>query len=309
MKTISDLEQEIRDLVNSPRKRALVEKDHAGWPKTVSSLDAIGDTEQALDQYLTMDEPATYGGKYLTLHGALQVLFLQQDAVEHLCEALGLPYTPDPRLKQIREVRNDSSGHPTKRRNDKAFGRISRTSMRERSYKLAISYPDADTDFSTVDVTKLIEDQRAILHKALSEVVEKLKEEEMKHREEFRDIKLAGLFSKSLGNDCDKIAEAIAGDLPADVGAGLIGSMLDGIRALKEELERRGILEAYGDAVAEYSRHLEHPLNELRGFFESPAESRPSTGVASALLPRVRKYMGEFAQMAEEIDEEYSAVL
>jgi hypothetical protein len=74
-------------------------------------------------------------------------------------------------------------------------------------------------------------------------------------------------------------------------------------------MERRGILEAYDDAVAEYSRHLEHPLNELRGFFESPAESRPGGGTVAALLPRVRKYMGEFVQMAEEIDEEYSAVL
>lgn len=309
MKTISELEQEIRDFITSPRKRALVEKDRAAWHKLISSLDVIGDTEQALDEYVTMDEPATYGGKYLTLYGVLQALFIQQDAVEHLSEALGLPYAVDPQIKQIREIRNDSSGHPTKRGKDKAFNQISRISMRGRSYTLATSYPDADTKFSTVDVPKLIESQRAILHQTLSDVIEKLKKEEMKHREEFRDTKLADLFSKSLGDDCDKIAEAIAGDLPADFGAGLVASMLDGIRALKEELERRGILEAYGDAVGEYSRHLEHPLNELRGFFESPAESRPSAGAVSALLPRVRKYMGEFVQMAEEIDEEYSAVL
>lgn len=309
MKTISELEQEIRDFITSPRKRSLVEKDRAAWHKLISSLDVIGDTEQALDEYLTMDEPATYGGKYLSLYGVLQALFIQQDAVEHLSEALGLPYSVDPQIKQIREVRNDSSGHPTKRGKDKSFNQISRISMRGRSYTLATSYPDADTKFSTVDVPKLIESQRALLHQTLSDVIEKLKEEEMKHREEFRDTKLADLFSKSLGYECGLIGEAIDGDLPADFGAGLVASMLDSIWAFKEELERRGILEAYGDAVGECSRQLEYPLNELRGYFESPAESRLNSSDVAIFLSYVLKHMGEFVQMAEEIDEEYSAVL
>lgn len=309
MKIISELEQEIRDFITSPRKRALLEKERAAWHKLISSLDVIGDTEQALDEYLTMDEPATYGGKYLTLYGVLQALFIQQDAVEHLSEALGLPYAVDPQIKQIREIRNDSSGHPTKRGKDKAFNRISRISMRGRSYTLATSYPDADTKFTAIDVPKLIEAQRAILHQTLSDVIEKLREEEMKHREEFRDTKLVDLFSRSLGYDCEKIGEAIDGGLPADFGAGLVVSMLDSIKAFKEELERRGVLEAYGDAVGEYSRQLEYPLNELRRYFESPAESRLNASDADIFLSYVRKHMGEFVQMAEEIDEEYSAVL
>ncbi len=48
MKTISELEQEIRDFVTSPRKRAIVERDLADWGKLVSSLDVIGDTEKHL---------------------------------------------------------------------------------------------------------------------------------------------------------------------------------------------------------------------------------------------------------------------
>lgn len=309
MKTISELEQEIRDFITSPRKRTLVEKDRAAWPKLISSLDVLGDTEQALDEYLTMDEPQTHGAKYLVLYGVLQALFIQQDAVGHLSEALGLPYAVDPQIKQIREIRNDSSGHPTKRGNDKAFNRISRISMRGRSYTLATSYPDADTKFSTVEVPKLIESQRAILHKTLSDVLEKLKEEEMEHREAFRGTKLADLFSKSVGYDCEKIGEAIDGGLPADFGASLVRSMLDSIKAFKDELERRGMLEAYGDAVGEYSRQLEYPLTELRGYFENPAESRLNASDAAIFLSYVLKHMGEFIQMAEGIDEEYATDL
>jgi len=115
MKTISELEQEIRDFVTSPRKRAIVERDLADWGKLVSSLDVIGDTEKAFDSYLNSKEPRNFGEKYLLIYGVLQALYIQSDAVAHLHEALDLTYAHDAEIYKIREIRNDSSGHPTKR--------------------------------------------------------------------------------------------------------------------------------------------------------------------------------------------------
>ncbi len=181
--------------------------------------------------------------------------------------------------------------------------------MKRHSFTLATFYPDGTSNFTNIDVPKLIESQRNVLRHTLSEVIEKLKEEEMKHREEFRDKKLVDMFSKSIGYECEKIAEAIDGNLPADFGAGLVKLMLDSIEAFKAELDARGILEAYDHTVGDYSRQLEYPLKELLAYFENPHSSRLNANDAAIFLSYIRKNMGEFIEMAGEIDKEYSADL
>src|SRR5438067_8514108 len=131
---------------------------------------------------MEMEEPESDGEKYLMLYGVLQVLFVQQDAVSHLAEALNISYSVDPVLTEIRKVRNDSIGHPTKRGKGKgeAFNFISRISMDKSGFTLLTTYATDDTKFQHISVPQLIESQRDILRTTLSDVVEKLKEEEMK---------------------------------------------------------------------------------------------------------------------------------
>src|SRR4051794_28180115 len=105
MKTIHELESEIRDFVNSPRKQAALFRCRATWGMLCSSLDVIGDTELALSAYLASTEAKpkdqdyliTTGNLYLTLYGVLQVLFVQQDAVRHLSESLGITLSQNTR--------------------------------------------------------------------------------------------------------------------------------------------------------------------------------------------------------------------
>jgi hypothetical protein len=58
-----------------------------------SCLDLIGDTDLAIAVYHQAEHPEHEGGKYLLVYGILQTLFLQQAAVQNLCEALGIDYT------------------------------------------------------------------------------------------------------------------------------------------------------------------------------------------------------------------------
>ncbi|MCW5959802.1 MAG: hypothetical protein KIS76_06530 [Pyrinomonadaceae bacterium] len=306
MKSISELEHEIRDFINSPRKRSDLIKDSAEWFKLCSSLDVIGDTEQAFDSYLKIDEPESDGEKYLNIYGVLQALFIQQDAVTHLSEALGLPYTVDPLITQIREIRNDSSGHPTKRGKGRAFNHISRISMERHSFKLMTTYPNADPKFTDVDVPKLIESQRSILQSTLSNVIDNLREEEMEHREKHRNKKLVDTFT-STGYYCEKIAEALGGGLPPEFGASLLKSMIDNIEEFKSELRNRGVLEAYEDSVGYYSNLLEYPLNELHNYFTNSSETKLNEKDAEIFLSFIRKNMDVMAQIANELDEEYEA--
>jgi len=55
MASISELEQDIRKFINSPRKQFHLLKDAEAWNRLCSSLDVIGDTELAIDAYFEKD--------------------------------------------------------------------------------------------------------------------------------------------------------------------------------------------------------------------------------------------------------------
>ena len=135
MKKISELESQIRDLINNPRKQYQLLQNSTSWNQLCSSLDVIGDTELAIDSYIDKQYPNDDGSKYLLVYGILQCLFLQQYAVKHMAEALGIEYVSDSLLKYIKDIRNKSVGHPTNKRNgkDQTSHFISRISLRVKS--------------------------------------------------------------------------------------------------------------------------------------------------------------------------------
>jgi hypothetical protein len=308
MQTISELESQIRDDINNPRKQHTLLKDRASWNKLCSSLDTIGDTEQALDAYMEMKEPESDGEKYLMLYGVLQVLFVQQDAVAHLAEALDIPYSADPTITEIREVRNDSIGHPTKRGRGKgkAFNFISRISMSKNGFTLLTTYATDDTKFQDVNIPQLIESQRNILRTTLNGVIEKLKEEEMKHRDQFKDKKLADIFPQTLSYYFEKIGESIHGSKSSEFGAIHVKIIAETVDRFKDALSERGILEAY-DSISYELDLIEYPLGELRKFFENQEESKLNSKDAYIFTYFISKHIDSLIRMAKEIDEEYAA--
>ncbi|MBU4312418.1 MAG: hypothetical protein KJ706_06850 [Candidatus Omnitrophica bacterium] len=84
--------QEIRDLINNTRKQHALLKNLKFWNQMCSSLDVIGDADLTIDSYLNNDFPNCEGSKYLQVYGVLQALFIQQDAVAHLCESLSISF-------------------------------------------------------------------------------------------------------------------------------------------------------------------------------------------------------------------------
>jgi hypothetical protein len=110
-------EEEIRRLLQLEPVHAALSIDKTKWMQILSCLDAIGDTELVVGSYPSARPSRVNGMSYLMIYGILQALVLQQDAVFHLCNCLGTPENRDshPRLKEIRDIRNDSIGHPTQR--------------------------------------------------------------------------------------------------------------------------------------------------------------------------------------------------
>lgn len=113
---IRQLETRIRDFINHPRLQHLLLQDTPNWHVLCSALDVIGDTQLAIEAYKNLADCADDGFQYLILYGILQALFVQQDAARHVLEALEVQYPEaDPDIIYVREIRNDATGHPTKR--------------------------------------------------------------------------------------------------------------------------------------------------------------------------------------------------
>ena len=201
MEDIEKIAHKIRNLINEPRKQNLLLKNVEFWNQLCSSLDVTEDTETALESYLEKDFPQDDGKKYLVVYGVLQALYVQQDAVENLVESLNLPKSHLSSLnmiKDIREIRNKSIGHPTKkekRQKPKSYHFISRITMSKEGFQLVSDFPDKRTEFTDVNTIELIKRQKEAIKEVLKKVYDDLKKEELEHKEQFKNEKLIDVFS------------------------------------------------------------------------------------------------------------------
>ncbi|MDP2918854.1 MAG: hypothetical protein Q8O43_01365 [Dehalococcoidia bacterium] len=309
MQSIDELEQQIRDFINNPRKRHALLRDTAAWNLLCSCLDAVGDTELAICAYEQSSNPSTVGASYLLVYGALQALFIQQDAVENLCQALVIDYVPHRLLTEIRDIRNDSTGHPTKRGGGKgrAYNFIGRSSLAKGGFDLMTTYPDNRRPlFRHVSIESLIEGQRDIMQKVLTEVLGRLKEEEANHRAKYRDQRLEDIFPSTLGYYFQKIGGAIDGSEPSEFGTMHVRLVAKVIEAFKERLKERGALQAY-DSVVYLIELIEYPIQELTTYFADATRSPLSAKGAHIFAFFVDKHIEELKSIAKEIDEDYKS--
>jgi len=303
------LKNDIREIINSPRKQHALLQDRAAWYMLCSCLDTIGDTELCFEAFLTKGaDRSDYGSKYLYVYGALQALFVQQDAVRNLTQALQIPYTPDPLLTQIREIRNDSIGHPTKRGGGtgRAFNFISRVSLGSQGFELMTTYPDGSTSgFKHVNIPDLIAKQRSVLMDVLSDVIKTLRREEMEHRQKFADEKLTDAFPPTIHYHFEKIFESIHRPEYAEFGGINVDFILECVEQFKAGLKEREILEAY-DSVTYTLELLDYPLRELQTYFVNSDRTHINEKDAYIFTYFARKQTDELLELAQELDEEYS---
>jgi hypothetical protein len=187
--------RDIRDRVNEPRTHARLFADRSRFKRVCSAMDMITDTAQALRAYLKLsaaDDDRDHGTSYLVVFGALQVLFVQQDAVFWLCKALERPRSlqgfrdaadwfanADPEMMNIRALRNSSIGHPVnKDRGPKAERGsffIVQMSLSPSGFNLLAANDAGTTQFIPVPIPSLVQTQvrtlTAVLQSALVEVL------------------------------------------------------------------------------------------------------------------------------------------
>jgi hypothetical protein len=267
---ISTLVAEIRDFINRPRKQAGLLTDAASWNTLCSALDVIRDTALALEAYLKMDALSVIGEKYLLVYGVLQVMEVQQDAVKFLCESLAIPYSRPQELSDIRAIRSDAIGHPMNRPEDKVIKSsfIQQFDLNQQEFTLLTVFSDKrQYRRRHVDIVRLLSIQRKALEEKLDDIVEKLRSDEMAHREKHQTELLQDIFPDTLGYLFSKIYE---GSPLAELNLQEVKRMLARFReALVARDEwRKDSGAAYYVGLAEY------PMEELERFFDPVLQSK-----------------------------------
>ena len=304
--------QEIRRFINKPRKQFNLLKNHKFWNQLCSSLDVIEDSDLAIDAYIDSKFAKDDGEKYLRLYGVLQALFLQQDAVTNLCESLEFPNNliANSKLREIRDIRNDSIGHPTKRGNYNSYHFISRVTITKSGFQLISDYENSKTIFRDILLIDLIKEQRKYLSKILKKIIKVLKAEEKTHKEKFKMEKLEAVFPNTLSYYIEKIFENIGKLDNAKLGLRHVKQVKKVMDKLKESLQKRGIeIDTY-ESIKYLYELLEYPIIELELYFDrSKAKEEPRINDKTAYIFTcfIKGELCELKEIAKEIDDEYSS--
>jgi hypothetical protein len=305
--SIAELEKQIRDRINGGRKQHELLARSADWNKLCSALDIVGDTELALDSYLSQSHVDDPGLCYLHVYGALQLLQTQQEAVRHICDALGIAARTSPKLPHIREIRSSSVAHPAKQKEDKTLKSnfIVRSSLSHHGFTLMTVYSD-ETRYSQrhISIPSLVTEQRDTLRGVLHEVIAKMDEDEMKHRSEHRGEKLQLVFPSTLSYYFSKIFEAIDNSAYFPVGDMHVDLIAECVTRLKQLLEKRGEWGIYDSVSYEYEL-LEYPIAELKSFFTNRT-SKLNAKDAYIFCVFIRSQVEALQQIASEIDDAYA---
>jgi hypothetical protein len=314
MATLYDLIRWVRDYMGDPRHQPRLMADHFCWHQLCAAMDTIEDTDSAVSAYLDHEFPTDTGEKYLRIYGILQGLFLQQDALIELINAIRPVKNIQPKdlltnvLIDVRGARNKSVGHPAKLGRKAPFSThaIVQHSMRKDGFEL-MSYPKQNGQiFQSVPVMELIEKQRAETFRILSEVVEDLRVQEEVHRAQFRGVKLMGVFDQ-VSYAFEKIFEELRRDSVPVMGTWGVGHLQTSLDNFERLLKDRGLkLKSY-DSIKYIYDEIEHPLTELRKFLHREQSEVLSYKSAVVFADALRSHFDELRHMAEEIDEEYAS--
>ncbi len=168
------------------------------------------------------------------------------------------------------------------------------------------TFPNGEIKTKHINVRRLIEQQRDVLEIMLGEVIEKLKEEELKHKKEHKEIKLQEIFPKTLSYYFEKISEAIFGDKSEELGAIHVNLIIDIIEDFKSELKKRSILETY-DSIKYILDLIGYPIPELYNFFKTPTKTKLNKKDAYIFMHFIKTHIEEIIEIAKELDEEYES--
>ena len=307
MDLIEQRDKKIRDLVNHPWKQQGLLEDRTKWNKLCASMDVIGDTQIAINSYFSLPAFKAENGGYLFLYGLLQAFFLQQDAINHLSEALfdkpinwKIEY---PDIYLVRELRNDSIGHPTKRGKDESFHFIARYSLSKGHFRLMSQYSkNNNSEFNDIYTNELKTKQENSIIKILDTVIELMEKEYDDHKSKFANEKLSDLIPATLSYSIGKVYEGIYNNYPlAEMNFSEIKRTIDIVKT--EIIKRYGKLSAL-QGLNDVIRRIDYILQKVENWIQS--KHLLNNDDAEVFLDSFSDRFKELKKMLNEIDNEFN---
>lgn len=309
MSQIAILENQIRDIFKIPSMYRNTINNVSNFNQAWSALDVIGDTELALTEFQSYNPLSNKGLSYIFAYGVLQAIFLQQDAIKNLAMSLKIPVELPDKLREIRELRNDATGHPTDRDVDrnkklKSFHHISRESLSNKGFDLISTYSDNDQcNIKYVDFETVIGIQSEFCENILKNIIEELKKAENTHRRKFMDDKLSYCFPSTLSYNFSTVKEGIRKDTDKDKDLALtiFKVIMEAVSKFSIKLKDRGEDESigYGPMIKELDYPMEKVLQYLKGIED--VDSR----AVEIFIYYIEEKVNKLKQIADEIDKNY----
>jgi hypothetical protein len=245
----------VRDLVNEPRLKAILMSKRQNWLGLCGAMDAIGDTQLAVLEYLNnpLEDGASEGWKYLVVYGILQALYVQQDSVERIAAVVGAPYARPVQIDDIRDIRNDAIGHPAG-----GGGFVSRITLSAEGFQLLVPIK-GKKGLVSVSIPDLARLQTDLLGQCLEAIAQHLITDELEHRKKFKGESLSALFNPC-GYAIEKIADGMDRKQEIPMGLGGADSIKGVITEFEARLEERGLTDAYADSVGRNVASVRHVL-------------------------------------------------
>jgi hypothetical protein len=276
---IQQQSKQVRDFINNPRKHYELRQNRAKFFQLCSSLDVIEDTEEAVTAYMAKEFGESKSAHYLAIYGLLQAIYVQQDAVINLCESLGIQEKIDsyPKLKKIREIRNDIVGHPTKRDMRKgqptSYHHLARITLTQSGFKVASYFADGSpTKFREIDTPNLVAEQRRFISTILAALIGNLETEEETHKAKFRMEKLVRMFPDGFTYSFEKLFEGVIRDDYAELGVAHLEQIGEVIQDFRAAIGKRD-MDFYESLQDEYVL-IEHAVLQLRKYFRGKIDGK-----------------------------------
>lgn len=227
-------------------------KKHKGaWNKLWSASDNAEDTQVAIDEFMSR------GTGKLGMYGVLQAMVVQQDAIMHIEEALGLVPTQlqdTPEMREIRTVRDETTGHPSGTRRNGVMssykdGTISYTSVSlAKSSSRVLEYVIWSKDgneFKKIDLEEAIKKQEEALCRVVDSVIERIQQMEEEHKKKFKDESVQAKLDQT-GYFIQKLWPHVEDRQHSEV---CLGILRDEYNAFKKAIKARYGHDVFEDSV------------------------------------------------------------
>jgi hypothetical protein len=299
----------IREYGHDPRQRPRLIGNRYLWHQIWAAVDIAMDTERALINYIFGSFPTNEGERYLRMFGVMQALFLQQEALVDLINAVYLSGTIEVNdvLKDIRAFREAGAGHPTRlnRRAGLASHSIVAGSVTKNGFDLHSFPREGGGDFEHIPVLQLAVEQRQEAFRVMSEVVNELRWLDFEDRKRFRDIKLAKVFDR-VAYGFVKLLEGLRGEFV--LGSWGVENFRESLNDFERLMKERGMSLGACDSTKYLYEQIEQPLEELTKFLKGETSQILSNQGAVVFARALEGSFEQLRRIAGEIDDEYASL-